>query len=66
VILADELGYSCAVLVDFKGPKTERGPSTTSSYYPENTMVTWSGRERKPGWFAANVNAGKRPNELLG
>ena len=33
-ILADELGHTFARLADLKGPKTERGPSTTSSWHP--------------------------------
>jgi DNA-binding protein H-NS len=50
----------------FEEPKRKRAPSTKIYRHPENSAVTWSGRGRKPGWFAAHVDAGKDPVELLG
>ena len=65
-MLAKELGFTLAELVDLGEPKRKRAPSTKIYRHPENQTFTWSGRGRKPGWFAAHVEAGKDPEELLG
>ena len=65
-ILAKDLGFNLAELMALEEPKRKRTPSTKIYRHPENPTLTWSGRGRKPGWFAARVDAGKDPNELLG
>jgi DNA-binding protein H-NS len=65
-MLAKELGFTFAELAELEGPKRKRAPSTKIYRHPENPTLTWSGRGRKPGWFAAHVDAGRNPDELLG
>ena len=65
-ILARDLGFTLAELVELEEPRRKRAPSTKIYRHPENRALTWSGRGRKPGWFAAHVDAGKDPEELLG
>jgi DNA-binding protein H-NS len=65
-MLAKDLGFTLAELAELEEPKRKRAPSTKIYRHPENSTVTWSGRGRKPGWFAAHVDAGKDPVELLG
>ena len=65
-MLAKELGFTLAELAELEEPKRKRAPSTRIYRHPENPTHTWSGRGRKPGWFAAHVEAGKDPEELLG
>ena len=64
--LAKELGFTLAELAEHEEPKRKRAPSTKLYRHPENPTLTWSGRGRKPGWFAAHVDAGKDPDVLLG
>jgi DNA-binding protein H-NS len=64
-MLAKDLGFTLAELVELGEPKRKRAPSTKIYRHPENPTITWSGRGRKPGWFAAHVDAGKDPDELL-
>lgn len=63
--LARNLGFTLAELADLEEPKHKRAPSTKIYRHPENPTLTWSGRGRKPGWFAAHVDAGKNPDDLL-
>jgi DNA-binding protein H-NS len=65
-MLAKDLGFTLAELAELEEPKRKRAPSTKVYRHPENPTLTWSGRGRKPGWFAAHVDAGKDANELLG
>ena len=65
-MLAKELGFTLAELAGLGEPKRKRSPSTKTFRHPENPTLTWSGRGRKPGWFAAHVDAGKDPDVLLG
>lgn len=65
-MLARDLGFSLAELAELEEPKRKRAPSTKIYRHPENPTLTWSGRERKPGWFTAHVDAGKNLEELLG
>ena len=65
-MLAKELGFTLAELTALEEPKRKRAPSTKIYLHPENPALTWSGRGRKPGWFAAHVDAGKDPDVLLG
>lgn len=65
-MLAKELGFTLTELAELEAPRRKRAPSTKIYRHPENPTLTWSGRGRKPGWFAAHVDAGKDPDELLG
>lgn len=62
---ARELGFSLAELagasVTVKG---KRAPASAKYRHPENPSETWSGRGRKPAWFAAAIAAGKTPEDL--
>lgn len=64
--LAKDLGFTLAELTALEEPKRKRAPSTKIYRHPENPTLTWSGRGRKPAWFAAHVDAGRDPEELLG
>ncbi len=61
--IAKEMGYSLAELIGVD-VKTTRAPAVAKYRHPENGGLTWSGRGRKPHWFADHVNAGKDPAEL--
>ena len=65
-ILAHELGYTFDELAAVEGPKRKRAPSTTIYKHPENPTITWSGRGRKPAWYTAHLEAGGKPEDLLG
>ncbi|CCF22250.1 Histone-like nucleoid-structuring protein H-NS; DNA-binding regulatory protein (plasmid) [Pseudorhizobium banfieldiae] len=65
-MLAKDLGFTLAELAELEEPKHKRAPSTKIYRHPENPTLTWSGRGRKPGWYAAHLDAGKNPDELLG
>ena len=61
--IAKEMGYSLAELIGVE-VKTTRAPAVAKYRHPENAALTWSGRGRKPQWFADHVNAGKDPSAL--
>ena len=61
--LARDLGYSLAELVGTETRAT-RAPAVAKYRHPENAALTWSGRGRKPQWFADHINAGRDPSEL--
>ena len=61
--IAKELGYALADLIGVK-VKATRAPAAAKYRHPENAAVTWSGRGRKPQWFADHINAGKDPSDL--
>ncbi len=61
--IAKEMGYSLAELIGVE-VKTTRAPAVAKYRHPENAALTWSGRGRKPRWFADHVNAGKDPSAL--
>ena len=65
-ILAHELGYTFEELAELEGPKRKRAPSTTIYRHPENSTIIWSGRGRKPAWYIAHIEAGGKPENLLG
>ena len=62
--LAKELGFSLAELIGTGGIKNTRAPVAAKYPHPENAEITWSGRGRKPLWFVAALDAGKRPEDL--
>lgn len=55
--------YSLADLIGVE-VKATRTPAVAKYRHPENAALTWSGRGRKPQWFADYNNAGKDPNTL--
>jgi DNA-binding protein H-NS len=61
--IAKEMGYSLAELIGVE-VKTTRAPAGAKYRHPENAALTWSGRGRKPQWFADHINAGRDPSEL--
>jgi len=61
--IAKEMGYSLADLIGVEA-KTTRAPAVAKYRHPENAALTWSGRGRKPHWFADHVNGGKDPSDL--
>jgi len=61
--VAREMGYSFADLIGDK-VKATRAPAVAKYRHPENADLTWSGRGRKPQWFADHINAGKDPSDL--
>lgn len=61
---AKALGFSLADLTGMKARKARAGSGAAKYRHPENPEVTWSGRGRKPGWFAAAVEAGKAPESM--
>ncbi len=61
--IAKEMGYSLADLIGAE-VKATRAPAVAKYRHPENTALTWSGRGRKPQWFADHINAGKDPSAL--
>lgn len=61
--IAKEMGYSLADLLGVEVKKT-RAPAVAKYRHPENAALTWSGRGRKPQWFADHISAGKDPSTL--
>jgi DNA-binding protein H-NS len=62
--LARSMGYSLAELVGVEGVKNTRAPATAKYRHPENAEIRWSGRGRRPVWFAEAIAAGKSPEDL--
>lgn len=62
-VIAKEMGYALADLIGVN-VKTTRVPAAAKYRHPENAALTWSGRGRKPQWFADHINAGKDPSDL--
>jgi DNA-binding protein H-NS len=62
-IIAKEMGYSLADLIGTE-VKPSRAPAAAKYRHPENAVVTWSGRGRKPLWFVAALDAGKSPEDM--
>ncbi len=61
--IAKEMGYALSDLIGVD-VKATRAPAAARYYHPENAAVTWSGRGRKPQWFADHINSGKDPSDL--
>ena len=62
---AREMGFSLAELTGAAGVKTrKRSPAVPKYANPADKSDTWSGRGRKPRWFAAALQAGKSPEDL--
>ena len=60
---ARELGFSLAELTGATAPR-KRAPATARFANPANPADTWSGRGRKPRWFAEALAAGRKPEDL--
>ncbi len=60
---ARELGFSLAELTGAAAVR-KRSPAVAKYANPDDSTDTWSGRGRKPRWFAAALAAGKTPEEL--
>ena len=61
---AREFGFSVSDLTGIRIART-RTPATRKYANPGNASETWSGRGRKPKWFAEALAAGKTPDDLL-
>jgi DNA-binding protein H-NS len=61
--LARDLGYSLAELVS-TDTKSSRAPAAAKYRHPENLVLTWSGRGRKPQCLMGALAAGKTTEDL--
>jgi DNA-binding protein H-NS len=60
---ARELGFSLSELTGSAAPR-KRAPASARYANPANPADTWSGRGRKPRWFAEALAAGRKPEDL--
>jgi DNA-binding protein H-NS len=60
---AREFGFSLSELTGTSAVR-KRAPAAAKYANPANLSETWSGRGRKPRWFAAALAAGKSPETL--
>ena len=60
---ARELGFSLAELTGATVVR-KRAPASAKYANPANPADTWSGRGRKPRWFAEALAAGKSASDL--
>lgn len=60
---AREMGFSLAELTGTAAPR-KRAPASAKFANPANPADTWSGRGRKPRWFAEALAAGKKPEDM--
>ena len=58
---AAEMGVSLSDLTTGKGGKI----SAPKYQNPDDPTQTWTGRGRKPGWFAQALERGTSPEEML-
>lgn len=62
---ARELGFSLAELTGANVKvRKQRAPAGAKYRNPKNANQTWSGRGRKPQWFADALKAGATPEDL--
>ena len=62
---ARELGISLAELTGTAvSVKSKRAPAVPKFANPNDPSETWSGRGRKPTWFAEALAGGKTPSDL--
>jgi DNA-binding protein H-NS len=61
---ARQLGFSIAELTGARVART-RAPATPKYANPADRSETWSGRGRKPRWFADAIASGTAPEALL-
>ena len=60
---ARALGFTLSELTGTAVPR-KRSPAMPKFANPANASETWSGRGRKPRWFAAALKAGKKPDQM--
>lgn len=60
---AREMGYSLAELTGATKTR-KRSPAVPKYANPADASDTWSGRGRKPRWFAAALASGKKPESM--
>ncbi len=60
---AREMGFSLAELTGTAVPR-KRSPATAKYVNPANAAETWSGRGRKPRWFAEALAKGRKPEDM--
>jgi DNA-binding protein H-NS len=60
---ARAMGFSLAELTGV-APSRKRAPAAAKYANPANPADTWSGRGRKPRWYAEALAAGKSPDDL--
>jgi DNA-binding protein H-NS len=60
---ARAMGFSLAELTGTAAPR-KRAPATAKYANPADASDTWSGRGRKPRWFADALAKGKKPEDL--
>lgn len=60
---ARALGFSLSELTGTAVPR-KRSPAVPKFANPADTSETWSGRGRKPRWFVAALNSGKKPEQM--
>ena len=61
--IARAKGFSLAELTG-SAPTRKRSPSVAKYANPANKADTWSGRGRKPRWFAEAFAQGKKPEAM--
>ncbi len=60
---AKALGFTLSELTGSSVPR-KRSPALPKYANPADANETWSGRGRKPRWFAAALKAGKKPEQM--
>ena len=60
---AREMGFSLAELTGVSAAR-KRAPAAPKYANPQDPADTWSGRGRKPRWFEAALQAGKKPEDM--
>jgi DNA-binding protein H-NS len=60
---AREMGFSLAELSGLSSTKS-RSVSAAKYANPANGSDTWTGRGRKPRWFAEALASGKKPEDM--
>ena len=61
--IARAKGFSLAELTGASVTR-KRSPAVAKYANPDDASDTWSGRGRKPRWFAAALAAGKQPDDM--
>lgn len=63
---AAENGFSLQQLLGTRSPAKGNRKTTSPKYrHPENPSITWSGRGRRPAWFADTIAAGISEAHML-
>jgi DNA-binding protein H-NS len=61
---ARSMGFSLAELTGTSAGR-KRTAAAAKFANPANPSETWTGRGRKPGWFAKAIAAGRSPSDLM-